>query len=53
MREERGTRHEVWKLDATRGRAAVPRHRSGEIPTGTLRSIVRGLGIEWEVFLRA
>ncbi|MSQ07278.1 MAG: type II toxin-antitoxin system HicA family toxin [Dehalococcoidia bacterium] len=42
-----GGSHEVWQNPANGRRTQIPRHR-GEVPTGTLRSILRQLGVGLE-----
>jgi predicted RNA binding protein YcfA (HicA-like mRNA interferase family) len=37
--------HEVWWNPSTQKLAIIPRHGGGDIPMGTLRAIVRQLGI--------
>lgn len=51
--DRQGTRHEVWVNPRTDREAMVPRHRTGEIPTGTLRKIVRDLDVDWDEFRQA
>lgn len=38
-----GKRHEYWERPGTTLTTQIPRHR-GEVPSGTLRSILRELG---------
>ena len=40
----------MWVNPRTELEALVPRHRTGEIPTGTLRKILRDLDIGWDEF---
>jgi len=40
-------RHEYWERPGTDYAARIPRHR-GEVPNGTLHSILRGLGFTQE-----
>jgi predicted RNA binding protein YcfA (HicA-like mRNA interferase family) len=42
-RQSRGS-HEIWQHPERNLSAVIPRH-SGDIPTGTLAAILRGLGI--------
>ena len=37
--------HEIWHNPAVNRSAAIPNH-SGDIPTGTLRAILKQLGIQ-------
>ena len=39
-----GGSHEIWWLPGTDLRTVVPSHASQEIPTGTLRAILKDLG---------
>jgi len=43
MRQSKGS-HEVWHNPSLNRSAVIPRH-AGDIPPGTLRSILKGLGI--------
>lgn len=40
-----GGSHEIWWRPGTELRTVVPNHAAREIPTGTLRSILRDLGL--------
>lgn len=40
-----GGSHEIWWMPATEWRTVVPNHASREIPNGTLRAILRDLGL--------
>jgi len=42
--ERQGTRHEYWESDDGSLKTLIPRHR-GEVPTGTLASILRDLDL--------
>ncbi|HEV7667096.1 MAG TPA: type II toxin-antitoxin system HicA family toxin [Thermoanaerobaculia bacterium] len=42
-RQSKGS-HEIWHNPAQNRSTAIPRH-SGDIPPGTLRAILKGLGI--------
>ncbi|MBM3926524.1 MAG: toxin HicA [SAR202 cluster bacterium] len=42
-----GKRHEVWGIPGSNRETLIARHR-GEVPTGTLRSILRDLGLTQE-----
>ncbi|MBI2911683.1 MAG: type II toxin-antitoxin system HicA family toxin [Chloroflexi bacterium] len=42
-----GRSHDIWEEPVSGSTAAVPRHR-GEVPTGTLRAILRELGVRLE-----
>ena len=39
-----GGSHEIWWLPGTELRTVVPNHSSQEIPTATLRAILKDLG---------
>ena len=39
-----GRSHDIWEEPVSGATAAVPRHK-GEVPAGTLRAILRGLGL--------
>jgi len=45
--ERQEKRHEYWNRPGTDYRSRIPRHR-GEVPTGTLHAILRGLGFTQE-----
>ncbi|MCE7980697.1 MAG: type II toxin-antitoxin system HicA family toxin [Caldilinea sp. CFX5] len=40
-----GGSHEIWWRPGTELRTVVPNHAAREIPTGTLRAILRDLGL--------
>jgi len=42
-RQAKGS-HEIWYCARTNRSATVPRH-TGDLPTGTLHAILRGLGL--------
>ena len=44
VRHGRGS-HELWVNPNNRSVALIPNHGSREIPTGTLRSVLRQLGL--------
>ncbi len=41
-----GSRHEIWISGKTGKKFQVPRHGAQELPTGTLKAILRSAGIE-------
>lgn len=43
--ERNGSRHDIWHSEKTGKDFPVPRHKA-EVPTGTLKSILRDAGIE-------
>jgi len=43
--DEQRKRHEYWHYPKNNSYTAIPRHHSGEIPTGTLENILKDLGI--------
>jgi predicted RNA binding protein YcfA (HicA-like mRNA interferase family) len=43
MRQSKGS-HEIWHNPGQNRSAAIPRH-PGDLPAGTLRAILKGLGI--------
>lgn len=45
--QDQGKRHEVWERPGTDYASRVPRHR-GEVPTGTLHTILHELGFTRE-----
>ncbi|MCP4663863.1 MAG: type II toxin-antitoxin system HicA family toxin [bacterium] len=45
-RQSKGS-HEVWHAPHRNRSAVIPRH-GGDLPTGTLRAILKGLGISRE-----
>ena len=40
-----GKEHDVWFSPINQAKIRVPRHQSKEVPTGTLRSILKQAGI--------
>ncbi|MBI2336670.1 MAG: type II toxin-antitoxin system HicA family toxin [Deltaproteobacteria bacterium] len=42
--------HEIWYHPITRKRTIVPNHSGHEIPKGTLRAIIRQMGITTRQF---
>ncbi|MBQ7150775.1 MAG: type II toxin-antitoxin system HicA family toxin [Synergistaceae bacterium] len=42
---EEGTRHELWRSEITGKNFVIWRHTGSEIPTGTLRKILKEAGI--------
>lgn len=40
-----GKEHDVWFSPITNSRFRVPRHKTQEVPTGTLKSIMKQAGI--------
>ena len=48
-----GGSHRKWYNPATGGFAPIPDWGSKDLKVGTLRHIVRRLGLDWEVFKRA
>jgi mRNA interferase HicA len=49
----RGTSHRKWFNPATQRFTSVPDWGSKDLKIGTLRHIVRQLGLDWEDFKRA
>jgi mRNA interferase HicA len=47
-----GTSHRKWHNPATGHIAPVPDWGSKDLKIGTLRHIVRQLGLDWETFMR-
>ncbi|MCI0547840.1 MAG: type II toxin-antitoxin system HicA family toxin [Candidatus Rokubacteria bacterium] len=45
-RQAKGS-HEIWHCPRTNRSATIPRH-TGDLPPGTLRAILRGLGLTRE-----
>ena len=43
---EHGKEHDKWHSDITGKDFRVPRHKSKEIPTGTLNSILKDAGLK-------
>jgi len=52
LRRSRGS-HRKWYNPATGQIAPVPDWGSKDLKIGTLRHIVRQLGLDWEIFKRA
>ena len=50
-RRERGS-HRIWRNPLTGGSAVVPDYGSGDLRVGTIRAVLRNLGVGWEEFLR-
>lgn len=44
--EQQGGRHEIWYSPKTGNLFSVGRHNTQDVPTGTLKSIMRSAGIE-------
>ncbi len=40
-----GRRHDIWQNSSNGKITQVPRHGTGEVPTGTLKSIYQELGL--------
>jgi mRNA interferase HicA len=53
IRRRGGGSHRKWHNPATGGFAPVPDWGSKDLKTGTLRHIVRLLGLDWEEFKQA
>ena len=47
VRQARGS-HEIWANDSTGATSPIPRHGSRDLKAGTLRRIIRNLGITKE-----
>jgi predicted RNA binding protein YcfA (HicA-like mRNA interferase family) len=45
--------HEIWVRDADGKTIPVPKHRGKDLKTGTLRSIIREIGISVDEFQNA
>ena len=45
--------HRTWTNHKTGKGAIVPDQGSSDLPTGTVRTIVRQLGIDWKEFKKA
>ncbi|MDE2891176.1 MAG: type II toxin-antitoxin system HicA family toxin [Chloroflexota bacterium] len=45
--------HENWRNPRTRTRATVPNWGPKDLRPGTIRAIVRDLGLDWSEFRRA
>ncbi len=41
-----GKRHEIWKSNITGEEFPIGRHNTEEVPTGTLKSILRSAGLK-------
>lgn len=41
-----GKEHDVWCSPRNGARVRIPRHQSREVPSGTLRSILKQVGIK-------
>ena len=41
-----GKEHDIWINPNTGGKSSIPRHSSKEIPTGTVKSILKDLGLK-------
>ena len=50
-RRERGS-HRIWRNPLTGGSAVVPDYGSHDLRIGTIRAVLRNLGVGWEEFLR-
>ena len=50
-RRGRGS-HRIWRNPLTGGSAVVPDYGSRDLRVGTVRSVLRNLGVGWEEFLR-
>jgi len=50
-RQAKGS-HEIWYHPGTRRRTVIPNHPASTIPKGTLRAILRQIGISPEEFER-
>lgn len=48
-----GGSHRKWVNPATGAGTVVPDHGSLDLPPGTLRAVVRQLGLSWDEFFRA
>ena len=44
--ERHGSKHDEWVNPKTGGRTYIPRHKSDEIPTGTVHRILKDLGLK-------
>jgi len=42
---QHGKRHDVWLNPSNGNKAVIPRHGNEEVPTGTLKSIFKMLGL--------
>ena len=51
LRRERGS-HRIWRNPLTGGSAVVPDYGSRDLRVGTVRAVLRKLGVGWEEFLR-
>ena len=43
---EHGTNHDVWYSPITGKETQIPRHKSKEIPKGTLEEILKDMGLK-------
>ena len=50
-RRERGA-HRIWRNPLTGGSAVVPDYGSRDLRVGTIRAVLRNLGVGWAEFLR-
>ena len=48
-----GGSHRKWQNPTTGGASVLPDWGSKDLKLGTVRTVVRDLGIEWEQFVRA
>ena len=44
--DEHGARHDLWYSPITGKRFTVPRHKSQDVPQGTLNSILKDAGLK-------
>ncbi|MDE0042976.1 MAG: type II toxin-antitoxin system HicA family toxin [Candidatus Poribacteria bacterium] len=51
-RRERGS-HRIWRNPLTGGSAVVPDYGSRDLRIGTIRAVLRNLGVGWRAFLSA
>ena len=51
LRRTRGS-HRIWRNPLTGGSAVVPDYGSRDLRVGTVRVVLRNLGVGWEEFLR-
>lgn len=51
LRRARGS-HRIWRNPITGGSAVVPDYGSRDLRVGTIRAVLRNLGVGWEEFLR-
>ena len=45
--------HRIWFNPSNGHEAAIPDWRGKDLATGTLRSCIKQLGIDWQTFLKA